>query len=326
MASPSDYGDNLLNRNETADVIIQDKLDDHVEFRAASDNGTYNAETHTVTWTLKDVEALTEGSVTVTIRVLESAEEVGQIENTAAVKIGNDEAVKTNTVKNPLDEEPTPTPEPTPDNEPGEPKKYVDADGDEDFDDSLQEVKVGDELTYMIRYYNHHAEEEAVTITDTLESNLEYVEGSASDGGIYDGSTRTITWVVDAKALSYGSVTFKAKVLSGAESAGKIANTATVKIDSDAPQETNEVENPVETTSGDSNPTGSTTGTGSTPSSTTTPTSSTGSGGTGSSGGATSTVKTADETPVGLMAGLMLAALAVMLAAFTYRRRRTSNK
>ena len=61
-------------KSEAADVTIKDKLDKNVEFVSASDDGVYDS-THKVTWTLKDVPANTEGTVTLKVKVLEGAKQ-----------------------------------------------------------------------------------------------------------------------------------------------------------------------------------------------------------------------------------------------------------
>ncbi|MBQ8914495.1 MAG: DUF11 domain-containing protein, partial [Lachnospiraceae bacterium] len=60
-------------KNRAADVVIKDKLDKNAEFVSASDSGAYDAGTHTVTWTLKDVASEKEGTVTLKVKVLEGA-------------------------------------------------------------------------------------------------------------------------------------------------------------------------------------------------------------------------------------------------------------
>jgi uncharacterized repeat protein (TIGR01451 family) len=42
-------------RPETADVVIKDKLDPNVTFVSAENDGEYDEDSHTITWTLKDV-------------------------------------------------------------------------------------------------------------------------------------------------------------------------------------------------------------------------------------------------------------------------------
>ncbi|MCD8119967.1 MAG: DUF11 domain-containing protein, partial [Lachnospiraceae bacterium] len=115
--------------NKVATVVITDTLEGGIDYISSTEGGVYDEATRTVTWTLT-VNPFTEGSVSVTVEVNESAET--QISNTAYVKIGNeadsdtdtenpggsdepDNGTPTNTVTNPVEEEeiPTTTPAPT---------------------------------------------------------------------------------------------------------------------------------------------------------------------------------------------------------------------
>ncbi len=149
-------------------------------------------------------------------------------------------------------------------------------------------VLVGDELTYTITYYNHHSDAETVTIVDMLDTGLEFV--SASDNGTYDAATHTVTWVIEnAPARTKGKVTVDVKVTEDALTSGSVENDATVQIRNDAAVSTNHVENPVTET------------------------------------GTIPGVKTGDDTPIGTVAAVMAAALALLIAGFAYRRRRVSR-
>lgn len=104
-------------KNAAADVIIKDKLDVNVEFVSASDDGVYDAATHTVTWTIKAVPADEEGRVTLKVKVLEGALASkggpGKVVNggkTSTVKIGNDPEYELELVENPVPETSTVTP------------------------------------------------------------------------------------------------------------------------------------------------------------------------------------------------------------------------
>ncbi len=219
--------------NVAATVTITDVLDEGLDFVSATDGGTYDAETRTVTWILENVEALTRSSVSFTAIVNENAIEEGVIPNTATVVIYNEEAVDTNTVENPI-------------SEPKDPVKSVDV-GDGTT------VYVGDELVYTVTYYNHYGEPANVTITDVLDEGIDFVE--ATDGGVYDDATRTVTWILeDAAALAEGSVSFTVIVNDSALQEGIIPNTADVQIRDNAAIETNTVQNPVDEKEDNSEP------------------------------------------------------------------------
>ena len=72
-------------------------------------------------------------------------------------------------------------------------------------------VEAGDTLTYSIDYVNNTNGVGTVTIEDTIPANTTYVEGSASDGGVYaDGK---ITWTIEnVPAGGTGTVTFQVTV------------------------------------------------------------------------------------------------------------------
>ncbi len=220
---------------DKADIVIKDKLDKHVEFVSATDDGV--EKDGVVTWTLKDVPADKEDSVYLTVRVLESARigngGPGKVLNggdTATVKVGNDDEYSLNEVENPV----------VPNKQETAPYKG---------NGVLGGVKVGDEITYTIGYRNYKAEAADIVITDTLDKNVEFV--SASDDGVEkDG---VVTWTLKAvPADKESTVTLKVKVLESAlKSNGgpaKVVNggdNATVQVGDDPAYTLNEVENPV---------------------------------------------------------------------------------
>ncbi len=216
-----------------ADVIITDKLDENVSYveGSASDGGTYDSSTHTITWTLKDVEPEKEGYVTFDVEVLESAIEPGEVKNKATVKVDNHAEVETNEVHNPV------------------PVKGVDIDPDDglDFEDDGKGVKVGDTLTYSISYRNDLDEAATVTITDTLDERIDYVSSSPTGEITKDDDGNTvITWTIENVAPdTEGSVTFTATVNDKALEINEIYNTARVRVgDDNSFVNTNTVHNP----------------------------------------------------------------------------------
>ncbi len=214
--------------DEAATVTITDVLDIGLDFVEASDGGTYDEDSRTITWVIPDVEAHDNGSVTFDAVVNESAKEKDLVENTATVQVGNYPEQETNEVENPLG-----------------PKKDVEIHKDDDtFGDDGLSTKVGDTLTYKIEYFNGNDEPATVKITDVLDEGLDFVE--ASDGGTYDEESRTITWVIeDVEAHMDGFVTFTATVNEKAMDKNEVDNTATVKVGDNEEQETNTVVNPV---------------------------------------------------------------------------------
>ncbi len=211
--------------SEAATVTITDVLDVGLTFVSATDGGTYDEDSRTITWTLEDVEAYQDGSVTFTATVNEDAVVKDEVDNTASVQIGNDPEVDTNVVENPLED-------------PEDPTKGVDV-------GNGTEVGVGDELIYTISYKNPHGAEATVTITDVLDEGLDFV--SATEGGTYDEDTRTVTWIIkNVPAYTAGTVDVAVKVNENALVKDEVDNTASVQFDHDPAVDTNEVVNPVE--------------------------------------------------------------------------------
>ncbi len=104
------YGDSLTytityknTSDEAATVTITDTLNSGLTFSSASDDGEYDSSSRTVTWTLENVEAGYEGSVTLTATVNSIGRTNGNVTNTAYVKVGNEEAVEVSSaVTNPV--------------------------------------------------------------------------------------------------------------------------------------------------------------------------------------------------------------------------------
>ncbi len=228
-------------KNDTADIVIKDKLDVNVEFISATYDGVYDADTNTVTWTLKDVPAGSDGNVNLTVKVLEGALEnnggSGYVVNggeTSTVKVGNDKEYSLDLVKNPVPKLPA--------------KREI---APYEGIGVLGGVKVGDEITYEILYKNYKSDAADIVIKDKLDKNVSYV--SSSDSGVYDAATHTVTWTLkNVPADKEGKVTLKVKVLEGALASkggsGKVVNggeTSTVKVGNDAEKTLDLVENPV---------------------------------------------------------------------------------
>ena len=238
-------------KSKAADIVIKDKLDTHVSFAEASDGGANSS--GTVTWTLKDVPAGKEGTVTLKVTVLESALESsggpGKVVNdgdTATVKVGNDSEYTLQTVENPVPEVPHKQ-------ETGVTRDGTDLTGDYTGNGTLGGVQVGDVITYEISYKNYKTEKADVIIKDTLDKNVSFVE--ADNAGKHDGAEQggIVTWTLkEVEAGKEGKVTLQVEVLEGAlqskGGAGKVVNGgegATVKVGNDNEFTLETVENPV---------------------------------------------------------------------------------
>ena len=96
---------------------------------------------------------------------------------------------------------------------------------------SQKAVAPGQKLTYSIYLHNSSASDLTATVTDPLPVEVNYVDGSANAGGIYDPDTRTITWT-DISVLDDTPVTLTFDVTANALPANSIihpfVNTAAI--------------------------------------------------------------------------------------------------
>ena len=215
--------DYVNNENSPATVTITDQLDSNVIFKEASNGGSNDS--GTVTWTIRDVPAKSVGFVTLTVRVKEDTELEFDVKNKASVSVNNNTAQETNTIINPVPDEPHKE-ETSPDQGTGE----------------LNRVNVGDVITYEISYKNYKSKPVNIVITDELDKNVQFV--SADRGGKV--SNGVVTWnLINVEAGETDHVTLKVKVLDKAKTEGRVRNTASVKVGNDAAVDTEEVINPV---------------------------------------------------------------------------------
>ncbi|MCD8096580.1 MAG: DUF11 domain-containing protein [Lachnospiraceae bacterium] len=205
---------------ETKTFTVTDELPDGVAFVSADNDGNYDEDSHTVTWTL-DVEADQAQTVSVKVRIRKSAEG-SIIKNSALVSV--DAAVlPTNTVETPVMETPSKT-----------------VQSGEDGVDGVV-VASGEELTYQVEFTNPASVAKSFTVADTLPDGVSFV--SADHDGVYDEDTHTVTWILNVKAGETKTVSVVVKVLETAE--GEILeNSAAVYVDA-VEIDTNTVDTPV---------------------------------------------------------------------------------
>ncbi len=292
-------------KDQTATVVITDPLDEGVDFVSASfgkveltaadvtvdgeggskDSGdgtagklptitvSYSTKDHTVTWTLRNVEANARGTVELKVKVNENAvrtwtyaDEANQgaygegkdheVVNRAQVSVDND-AVYTDTVENPV------------------PEKEETAPG------ANETVQVGRKIAYAIHWTNGHDEDAKVTVTDPLDQGVDFAEasygqdgngvklsvqkdaqGKAVDGSAtgtfrysdgttanvtitYSAANHTVTWIIDeAPAKAEGDVSLEVVVNEKARPAGGVKNQAGVQVGNDAEVKTRIIPNP----------------------------------------------------------------------------------
>lgn len=193
----------------SAEITVTDTVPANTTFDSADNGGTWDKTDNKVTWKF-NADPNTEGDVSFTVKVNENISgENGEINNSALV--GNR---TTNTTHNYL------------------PGKTADKDAN-------TTLKVGDELTYTIKYKNLEDAAATVTVTDAVPAGTEFVSAD-NDGVCANG---TVTWnIADVASGTEGSVSFKVRVT--VDAVGRsIENQAQVKIGDHNPVTTTKTEN-----------------------------------------------------------------------------------
>lgn len=194
------YQISYMNASESAvDVTITDTIPAGTTYVAhsATEVGVVEYKDGQLIWTIEDVKP--GSTVTVSFDVEVNGEKVN-IYNTGYIQVG-EHVYKTNEVYNSL------------------------------FDKEVDKTaaRINEELTYTINYQNTEDTKATITIEDKLVEGLTYVEGSASDNGVYDSKTHTITWTLTGvEAGAIGKVSFKAIV--NEKAVEVIDNVATVQV------------------------------------------------------------------------------------------------
>ena len=193
----------------SAEITVTDTVPANTTFDSADNGGTLDKTDNKVTWKF-NADPNTVGDVSFTVKVNESISgENGEINNSALV--GNR---TTNITHNYL------------------PGKTADKDAN-------TTLKVGDELTYTIKYKNLEDAAATVTVTDAVPAGTEFV--SADNGGVCKNGT--VTWnIADVTSGTEGSVSFKVRVTIDAVGRS-IENQAQVKIGGHNPVTTTKTEN-----------------------------------------------------------------------------------
>lgn len=169
------YDLTIRNHSEKTDatsVVVTDTLPAQLTFISASDGGVYDADAHTVTWELGTLAAESTRIVQVTATVDDATPAGDTIINTATVDTEEGCVI-------------------------AEDCESIDTDHTPDVsivkDDHKTVVGPGENLDYDLTVTNHAAwDATGVVVTDTLPANTTFV--AASDGGVYDSATRTVSW------------------------------------------------------------------------------------------------------------------------------------
>ena len=214
-----DWANNALDENGkpvTANVVVTDVVPDGTELveGSISEDGSIDPDSKIITWNFENQEPGSVGTVSFKVKVTEDAVANNHVENAANVKIGDNDSIVTNKTDNFV---------------PG--KSVILPEGG---------VKVGDELTYTVKYKNTKDEAAKITVTDRLPAGLTLVEGSLGDSALYEEDSRTITWNIEGVQPGVeGSVTFKVVVNEGALVKDSTKNTASVAVGDDPAVNTN---------------------------------------------------------------------------------------
>ena len=146
---------------DAKNVVVVDHLDKGLKYVSSSNNGVYDAATHTVTW-IVDIDA--DSSLDLTVTAV--ADEYGVLTNDVTV---GDKTASVDVI----------VPEITPD-------KTV----------NITNPNFGDKVEYTITVSNNGVgDAKQVVVVDTLNEGLTFV--SASDNGVWNPFKRTVTWTVD---------------------------------------------------------------------------------------------------------------------------------
>ena len=211
------------NGNATAaTVTVTDTIPEGTEYvNNSAQNATYDGDTKTLTWTIKNADPNATGTVSFRVKVTEAAvknDEDNTIENQATVEVGDNESKQTTQTETYVPEKSV--------------TKYQPKDGDATTEVPQTGLKVGDQLTYTISYKNTEDTASTVTITDKVPTGTEFV--SADNGGALDEESGIVTWTLnEVQPGATGEVTMTVKVVSGAETT--VENTASVQIGEDGP-------------------------------------------------------------------------------------------
>ena len=99
-----------------------------------------------------------------------------------------------------------------------------------------QLVQVGSELVYTIDWVNNAVNDKGeavaadIIVTDVIPAGTSYVDKSATNGGVYNADTNTLTWNLGMqKANASGTVSFKVQVTEAALN-NKVENQADIQI------------------------------------------------------------------------------------------------
>ncbi|WP_047524705.1 isopeptide-forming domain-containing fimbrial protein [Microbacterium sp. ZOR0019] len=207
------YDLTVRNHSEVTDatgVVVTDELPAQLTFVGASGGGTYDAETHIVSWNIGELAAGDSRTVQITAVVHSETPAGDTIANTATVDTDQGCVDENDCETTDIDHTPN--------------VKIV-------KDDHKTVVAPGEQLDYDVTVTNlAQWGATGVIVADMLPANATFL--AASDGGAYDSATRTVTWNIgDLAGNSEKVVKVSVKVVSSAVDGDTVVNNATVTTD-----------------------------------------------------------------------------------------------
>jgi uncharacterized repeat protein (TIGR01451 family) len=202
----------------SAIVSVTDPLPDRLEYvgGSASDGGVYDGATKTVSWSNVSVPAGASMPLTFQVRSAVHVIAPSPLTNTATITSGGvsfERSVSILLVMLPLPPDP-PTPNLV--------ASYKTV--------SQRKLASGDTLTYTIHLHNSAISDATAQVTDPIPADLDYIPNSVTGGGVYDASTRTLSWSgVSVPAGSSKLLTFAVTGESVSEPK-RVVNTATISV------------------------------------------------------------------------------------------------
>jgi uncharacterized repeat protein (TIGR01451 family)/fimbrial isopeptide formation D2 family protein len=205
------------------DVMVVDSLPVGLEDPTnISDGGVASADGSTITWDLGD---LADGEYTLTYEatVADDVANGEELVNAAAATSTNSQCPDVETLGPECEDDSTVIVR--------VPTLVIDKVADADvitITTDGDDVTVDPEIvTWTLTYTLGNGPVTNAVISDPLPAGLVYVEGSASDGGVYDEATNTLTWTF-ATLTESGSVTFQTEV--DPETISRVAPTVNVAV------------------------------------------------------------------------------------------------
>jgi uncharacterized repeat protein (TIGR01451 family) len=222
--------------SQADDVVVSDVLPGGLDAPSGiSDGGTYDAGSRTITWELGDLDP---GSYELTYQAAVSldAEQGDELVNPAVVTSPNSQCPDAENLADECDDESIVTVR--------VPTLVIDKAADTDevhfvFDADGNVLSVDPEqVTWTLTYTLANGPVTDAVITDPLPDFLVFV--SASDGGVYDPATRTITWSLgDLTVDGSDSVSFVTTVDPDAPETDPILNVASI-VSNETPEDDGE--------------------------------------------------------------------------------------